>query len=119
MVDRIKVQVYNRKQANQVVSFCFRNQFEGVTNDSDRDCTLFVNEAFKSDGVCYIGVQLIKYSSIRISNKHDRVMRQKYLEVSLSKFIEYIKKLNTDNEKLSSGDLSCSKNLSNKEKKNA
>lgn len=89
---RIRVRAYTLKEANEIMYFCLRMGHEGVTNDSYRDCNLFARNAFESDNVCYICVQLLKHSSIYVSNAHDP-KRKKYLEVSKSKFITEIRKL--------------------------
>lgn len=89
---RIRVRAYTLKEANEIMHFCHRMGHEGVTNDSYRDCNLFAWDAFNSDNVCYICVQLLKHSSIRVSNAHDPE-RKKYLEVSKSKLISEIEKL--------------------------
>lgn len=80
------------KEARFIMHFLVKNGFEGVTNDSYRDCDLFAWRAFGSDGVCFVGIALSRGASMRVSNLHDSVARKDYIEVSKSKFISEITK---------------------------
>lgn len=89
---RIRVRCYTMKEARFIMHFLMKNGFEGVTNDSYRDCDLFAWSAFDSDGVCFVGIALSRGASMRVSNLHDSVARKNYVEVSKSKFISEITK---------------------------
>lgn len=89
---RIRVRCYTMKEARFIMHFLVKNGFEGVTNDSYRDCDLFAWSAFDSDGVCFVGIALSRGASMRVSNLHDSVARKDYIEVSKSKFISEITK---------------------------
>ena len=80
------------KEARFIMHFLMENGFEGVTNDSYRDCNLFAWSAFDSDGVCFVGIALSRGASMRVSNLHDSVARKEYTEVSKSKFISEVTK---------------------------
>lgn len=87
---RIRVKCYTMKEARFIMLFLVKNGFEGVTNDSYRDCDLFAWSAFDSDGVCFVGIALSRGASMRVSNLHDSVARKDYVEVSKSKFISEV-----------------------------
>ena len=89
---RIRVRCYTMKEARFIMLFLVENVFEGVTNDSYRDCDLFAWSAFDSDGVCFVGIELSRGASMRVSNLHDSVARKDYIEVSKSKFMSEITK---------------------------
>ena len=89
---RIRVRCYTMKEARFIMHFLVKNGFEGVTNDSYRDCDLFAWSAFDSDGVCFVGIALSRGASMRVSNLHDSVARKDYVEVSKSKFISEVTK---------------------------
>lgn len=89
---RIRVRCYTMKEARFIMHLLVKNGFEGVTNDSYRDCDLFAWSAFDSDGVCFVGIALSRGASMRVSNLHDSVARKDYVEVSKSKFISEITK---------------------------
>ena len=91
-IKRIRVRCYTMKEARFIMHFLMENGFEGVTNDSYRDCDLFAWSAFDSDGVCFVGIALLRGASMRVSNLHDSVARKDYVEVSKSKFISEITK---------------------------
>ena len=91
-VKRIRVRCYTMKEARFIMLFLMKNGFEGVTNDSYRDCDLSARIAFDSDGVCFVGIALSRGASMRVSNLHDSVARKDYVEVSKSKFISEVTK---------------------------
>lgn len=91
-IKRIRVRCYTMKEARFIMLFLIKCHFEGVTNDSYRDCDLFAWSAFNSDGVCFVGIALSRGASMRVSNLHDTYARKNYLEVSKSKFLEEVGK---------------------------
>ena len=89
-IKRIRVRCYTMKEAKFIMLLLIKQGFEGVTNDSYRDCDLFAWSAFDSDGVCFVGIELLTGASMRVSNLHDSVSRKEYTEVSKSKFISEV-----------------------------
>lgn len=91
-IKKIRVRCYTMKEAEFIMLFLVKHGFEGVTNDSYRDCNLFAWSAFDSDGVCFVGIALSRGASMRVSNLHDTYARKNYLEVSKSKFLDEVGK---------------------------
>ena len=91
-IKKIRVRCYTMKEAKFIMQLLIKYRFEGVTNDSYRDCDLFAWSAFDSDGVCFVGIGLQRGDSMRVSNLHDRYARKNYLEVSKSKFLDEVGK---------------------------
>lgn len=89
---KICVRCYTMKEAKFIMHFLIKCRFEGVTNDSYRDCDLAAWSAFDSDGVCFVGIALSRGASMRVSNLHDSVARKDYIEVSKSKFLDEVSK---------------------------
>lgn len=91
-IKKIRVRCYTMKEAKFIMLLLRKYRFEGVTNDSYRDCDLAAWSAFDSDGVCFVGIGLSRGDSMRVSNLHDKYARKNYLEVSKSKFLDEVGK---------------------------
>ena len=91
-IKKIRVRCYTMKEAKFIMLFLIKCRFEGVTNDSYRDCDLAAWSAFNSDGVCFVGIGLSRGDSMRVSNLHDTYARKNYIEISKSKFLDEVGK---------------------------
>lgn len=87
---RIRVRCYTMAEAQVIMHLLIRRGFEGVQNDSYRYCDMTARCCFESDGICFVGISLLRGASMRVSNLHDTYARREYIEVSKSKFISEV-----------------------------